>query len=187
MEFALPDISPAQLEGLHCLIWGEVKTGKTTLTGNLLARLVKDGYTDIAVMEFAPEMLRGVGGKMTLPPHAAGLRVYSPPIAPPRLSAGSPEEVEALAQANGAAIDQSLAQYQAAPAKALFINDVSLYLQSREPELLLDALAATPSVIMNGYYGRSLGDDSFSGRERARMERLAEACDLLLELPFKTA
>jgi len=184
MNFLLPEIVPAQLEGLRSLIWGEVKTGKTTLTGNLLARFVKDGYTDLAVMEFAPEMLRGVGGKMALPSPATGLRVYSPPIAAPRLSAGSPEEVEALAQANGAAIDQALAEYQAAPSKVLFINDVSLYLQARDPELLMDALAATPTVVMNGYHGSSLGDDAFSQRERAHVERLAKACDLVIALPI---
>lgn len=184
MNFLLPEIVPAQLEGLRSLIWGEVKTGKTTLTGNLLARLVKDGYTDLAVMEYAPEMLRGVGGKMALPSPADNLRVYSPSISPPRLSGGTPEEVEALAQTNCAAIDQALAEYQAAPGSALFINDVSLYLQAREPELLLDALAATPTVVMNGYHGLSLGDDAFSQRERARMERLAKACDLVIELPF---
>jgi hypothetical protein len=81
-------------------------------------------------------------------------------------------------------MDQALAEYQAAPAAALFINDVSLYLQAREPELLLEALAATPTVIMNGYHGRALGDDAFSQRERARMERLAASCDLVIELPM---
>ncbi len=182
--FALPDISPVQLEGRRCLIRGEVKTGKTTLTSRLLARFISEGYTDLAVMEFAPEMLRGVGGKMILPSPAAGLRVFSPSISPPRLSGGTPQEVEALSQANGAAIDQVLAEYQAAHGKALFINDVSLYLQARQPGLLLDALAATPTVVMNGYHGVSLGDDAFSQRERARMERLAAACDLLIDLPI---
>lgn len=184
MEFVLPDIRPAQLEGIRSLIWGEVKSGKTTLTSRLLAMFAEEGYGELAVMEFAPEMLRGIGGKMALPSPAPGLRVFSPPISAPRLRGNTPEEVEALAQVNGAAIDQALAQYQADPGKALFINDVSLYLQAREPELLLEALAATPTVVMNGYHGHVLGDDDFSQRERARMERLAGACDLMIELPM---
>jgi hypothetical protein len=186
MNFVLPEMMPAQLEGIRSLIRGEVKTGKTALLSLLLLKFIEESYRDLTVMDFAPEMLRGVGGKMSLPPAAAGLRVFSPPIAAPRLSGGSPREVEALAHKNGAVLDQVLAAYQAEPGAVLFINDVSLYLQAREPEMLLDALATTPTVVMNGYQGESLGRDDFSQEERARMERLAATCDLVIDLPFKT-
>ncbi len=186
MNFMLPEMMPAQLEGIRSLIRGEVKTGKTALLSLLLLRFIEEGYPDLAVIDCAPEMLRGVGGKISPPPEAAGLRIFSPPIAAPRLSGGSPQEVEALAQKNGAAIDRVLADYQAAPVEALFINDVSLYLQARDPEVLLEALASTPTVVMNGYWGSSLGQDAFSRRERVRMERLAAACDLVINLPLAT-
>jgi len=185
MDSALPDIHPSQLEGKRSLIRGEVKTGKTILLSWLVSRFLTQGYGGLAVMDFAPEALRGVGGKMPLPAQADDLRVYSPCIAAPRLSGGSPKEIQALAQTNGAAIDRVLAEYQAAPGNALFINDVSLYLQAREPDLLLNAMASTPTVVMNGYYGRSLGADDFSQRERERMEGLAAACDVVIELPPK--
>lgn len=183
MTSTLPDIIPAQLEGLRSLIRGEVKTGKTSLLGRLLSLFLAEGFADLAVMDFAPETTRGVGGKMPLPPQSDELRVYSPFITPPRLSGGSPAEVEKLAQANGAAIDRVLSDYRKSPGKALFVNDVSLYLQAREPEILLDALASTPTLVMNGYQGVSLGRDDFSQRESVRMDRLAASCDLVIDLP----
>jgi hypothetical protein len=185
MPLALPDIIPAQLEGLRSLIRGEVKTGKTILLSRLVSQFLAEGFDGLAVMDFAPETTRGVGGKMPLPSQVGELRVFSPSILPPRLSGGSPAEVEKLAQVNGSAIDKVLSDYQKSPGKVLFVNDVSLYLQSREPELLLDALASTPTLVMNGYHGVSLGRDDFSQRERARMERLAASCDLVIDLPVK--
>lgn len=185
MGFALADIHPSNLEGKRSLIRGEVKAGKTILVSRLVSQFMAEGYSGLVVMDFAPEVLRGVGGKMPLPSQAGELRVISPSIAAPRLSGGSAQEVEKLAQANGAVIDQVLTAYQAAPGRVLFINDVSLYLQSREPEALLAALAATSTVVMNGYQGLSLGDDEFSQRERSRMQRLADVCDLVIDLTLK--
>jgi hypothetical protein len=185
MALVLPDLIPAQMEGLLSLIRGEVKTGKTALLSHLVSRFVSDGFNHLVVMDFAPKIMRGVGGKMPLPSDDQGLRVYSPSITPPRLSGGSPEEVAELARANGVAIDRVLADYQRSPGQTLFINDVSLYLQAREPEILLEALATTPTVVMNGYQGVSLGEDQFSQQERARMERLAVACDVVIDLPIE--
>lgn len=186
MDFALADINLSNFAGKRSLIRGEVKTGKTILVSRLVFQFMAEGYSGLVVMDLAPEVLHGVGGKMPLPPPTGGLRVISPWIAAPRLSGGSPQEVERLAQANGAVIDQVLTDYQAAPGQVLFINDVSLYLQSREPEALLTVLAATPTVVMNGYQGFSLGRDDFSKREARRMERLAAFCDLVIDLPLKT-
>ncbi len=168
-------LKAAELTGRRTLIMGEVNTGKTTLLGRLLAELAAQGREGLVVVDLAPEAVGGVGGKMKLPA-AEGLRVYSPTLAAPRLSGGSPREVEALAQANGRRIEEVFAAYLADPGQVLFINDVSLYLQSREPEGLWPVLEATPTVVMNGYYGRSLGRDPFSRRERERMERLRRYC-----------
>lgn len=175
-------LTPALLAHRRTLIVGEVKTGKSALLARLLRDHLVQGVPGMAVMDFAPEAMRGVGGKMPLPSPAPGLRVYSPEIAPPRLRGGSPQEVMALAQANGQAIDQALEQYLRSPGQTLFINDVSMYLHAWPTERLLERLAAIPTVIMNGYRGQSLGTDPFSQTERRRMERLAAVCDYLVEL-----
>ncbi|KMY67522.1 hypothetical protein AAU61_11940 [Desulfocarbo indianensis] len=175
-------LTPALLAQRRTLIVGEVKTGKSALLARLLRDHLAQGTPGLAVMDLAPEATRGVGGKMPLPSPAPSLRVYSPEIAPPRLRGGAPEEVMALARTNGQAIDRVWEQYLRSPSRVLFINDVSMYLHAWPTERLLERLAATPTVIMNGYRGQSLGSDPFSQTERRRMERLAAACDYLVEL-----
>jgi len=108
--------------------------------------------------------------------------VYAPPVAAPRLTGQTPEEVLALARQNAAAIEESFAAYLANPAKALFINDVSLYLQAGDPTRLYQILAATPTAVINGYMGSSLGGGELGQREQERMTILAASCDQVIRL-----
>jgi hypothetical protein len=62
----------------------------------------------------------------------------------------------------------------------LIINDVSIYLQAGELDKLLSLLNSTPTVIMNGYFGRSLGGGRLGERERENMKALQEKCDKVI-------
>lgn len=173
MPLAMP--SPPELRGSWTLIAGEVNTGKTKLLAQLLAAFAAQGETSLALMDMAPETTRGVGGKLRVPPGLALCR-FAPAVIAPRLTGRTPEEVLALARANARSIEEAFAAYLAEPAQVLFINDVSLYLQAGEPARLYEVLEATPTVVLNGYLGASLGGGEMGERERRRMEELAARC-----------
>ncbi|MCF8033919.1 MAG: hypothetical protein K9K66_16700 [Desulfarculaceae bacterium] len=173
--------SPAELIGSLTLIAGEVNSGKTRLLARIMRAFAAEGMGPLALMDLAPETIRGVGGKLG-PLPGVELTVHAPPIAAPRLSGRTPEEVLALARQNAAAIEECFDAYLAAPALVLFVNDVSLYLQAGDPARLQAVLAATPTVVMNGYMGASLGGGELGRLEQERMADLAARCAKLIRL-----
>ncbi len=173
--------TPSELSGGVTLIAGEVNSGKTRLLAEIMAAFADEGIGPLALMDLAPETTRGIGGKLA-PPPGVELALYAPPVAAPRLTGRTPEEVLALARQNAAAIEQAFAAYLAKPAKALFINDVSLYLQAGDPTRLYQVLAATPTAVVNGYMGSSLGGGELGRMEQERMTILAASCDQVIRL-----
>ena len=164
------------------LIIGEVNTGKTAYLGSILSRFLEDGQTGLTIIDMAPETAKGIGGKMS---HGEirSTRYFTTQIMAPRLMGGSQEEVEALAKRNALLIDNIFSQYLKNPSKVLLINDVSIYLQSGDLDKLLLFLKSTPTVIMNGYFGYSLGGGKLGKRERENMKSLQERCDRVISLP----
>jgi len=71
--------------------------------------------------------------------------------------------------------------------KVLFINDVSIYLQAGDLKSLLTYLSSIPVVIMNGYYGSSLGGGSLGERERRNMEELQKKCTRVVKKSLESA
>ena len=173
MDSKLPPVG--ELIGSWTLIAGEVNTGKTDLLSRIMAAFAARDHGRMALIDMAPEITRGVGGKLA-PPPGVNLRVCAPPIIAPRLTGKTPDEVMALAGANAARLDEAFEGYLAAPAVVLFVNDVSLYLQAGDPAKLYEVLEATPTVVINGYLGASLGGGQMGEMERARMEELAARC-----------
>jgi len=163
------------------IIVGEVNTGKTAYMAEIMDQFIREGRTDVAVIDLAPDRFQGIGGKMS-GQGLARVRYYSPVIVPPRLRGRSDQEIEALAEANAGRTEAVLDQYGRQPARVLFINDVSLFLQARGPAALLNYLESTPTVILNGYLGASLGGGEFGQRERRRMEALTKWCDRVIEM-----
>ncbi|MBU0513321.1 MAG: hypothetical protein KJ621_00990 [Proteobacteria bacterium] len=181
MKAVHPDPRPAVGDFLdqRTIIVGEVNSGKTAYLCAVLDEFLKAGLTDIAVIDLAPDRFQGIGGKMS-GDRLAKVRHYSPRIIPPRLRGRSDEEIEALAEGNAELIEAILAQYLPEPARVLFINDVSLFLQARDPATLLGHIESTPTVILNGYFGASLGGGEFGRRERCRMKALQKWCDRVI-------
>ena len=170
---SLPSVE--ELVGSWTLITGEVNTGKTDMLSRIMAAFAQGEHGRMALMDMAPELTRGVGGKLVLPP-GVHLKVCAPSIVAPRLTGKTPEEVTALARQNAANLATALEGYLAVPAAVLFINDVSLYLQAGDPAKLYEAMEATPTVVINGYLGTSLGGGEMGELERRRMEELAARC-----------
>jgi len=167
------------------IIVGEVNTGKTAYLNNILDKFLEEGPTDLSVIDMAPQSIKGIGGKMRLE-KPNSIRYLTAKIVAPRLMGGSREEVEALAEQNALSIDHIFLQYLKNPSKVLFINDVSIYLQAGDLDRLLSLLNSTPTVIMNGYFGLSLGGGKLGERERQEMEALKERCDRVISLPSLT-
>ncbi len=169
------------LRGKKTLIIGEINTGKTTLTKRILELFLAAGEEDIAIIDMAPERIKNVGGKMRVG-YSTPVRYYTTRIVPPRLTGKSDEEVERLARENATLLDGIMETYLKNPARLLIINDVSIYLQAGKLETLLELINSTPTVVMNGYYGNSLGGGKLGERERQKMKFLQGLIDHIILL-----
>jgi GTPase SAR1 family protein len=161
------------------IIIGDVNTGKTALLLEILHAFSGEGEEPVTVIDMAPETMRGVGGKL----QTEGLhnvRYMTTEIVPPRLTGDTPEEIEAYAKRNARSIDELFREYLKDPGGILFINDVSIYLQAGDPGEMKRLLDSTPTVVMNGYYGTTLGGGDFGERERRNMDALMERCDRVI-------
>ena len=163
------------------IIVGEVNTGKTAYLGEILKRFLEGGEAEIALIDMAPESIKGIGGKMSMQ-GVDSARYYTAQISAPRLAGKSVDQTEALAGLNAELIEGIFEKYVKNPGKTLFINDVSLYLQTGDLHKLILFLDFTPTVIMNGYYGFSLGGGELGKRERHNMEELQKRCDRVIQV-----
>ena len=180
----------AEFLGKKVLITGDVGKGKTRFTRQLLMEALKEGYAPhITVIDMAPDQvsLKGliVGGKI-LKGEEFKIRYYDAgDVKTPRLSARSPNELLELAEYNRRILEQLIRRFIASPTKILFINDVSIYLQRGNFDLLWSTLEKADTAIVNGYCGEKLQDDLGTGlskRERELMEKLADRVDVLIRL-----
>ena len=161
------------------IIIGDVNTGKTALLLEILRSFYEEGTKAVTVIDMAPVSLRGIGGKI----QTEGMhhvRYMTTKIVPPRLTGKTPEEIDTYAEQNARSIEVIFNEYIKDPGDTLFINDVSIYLQAGDPGRMILWLDSTPTVIMNGYYGTTLGGGSFGERERQNMDALIEQCDRVI-------
>lgn len=164
---------------------GEVHSGKTTRTREILKRFLEEGEEGIALFDFAPEKTGEVGGKILLSEEELRkVWVESPEIVPPRLTAKTEKEAWNLAQENFRRIEEAFERLPAREWKLLVLNDVSIYLQAGSTDQLLARLEPFPTVVMNGYYGKYFGEGPLSLRERKQMDLLKGACHQVFYLPL---
>ena len=184
---------PSVLLGRRVLIFGEVNTGKTTLSKSILDGLCADGLSSrIAVIDMAPEIperialergMKGVGGKLL--PFGSDVLYLAAALKPPRLSAGTEEEALRIAEENKEKIETLLEAYPPSGRDILFINDVSLYLHAGTAERLLAYVAGAATIVANGYYGMRLGAGQITLHEAAEMGKLIEAFPHRISLPAR--
>jgi hypothetical protein len=181
------------LLGKRTLIMGDVRTGKTKLTAELLEEAVKLGFSGmITVVDMAPKTRsvkgRTIGGRLSeLTGAHRKVRYLTPPnVETPRLTATSAEELLSLAQLNVDKVGPLLEECVTSPSPILFINDISIYLQSGSVDTVLRAAVRAETLIANGYYGRYFSRDHGTGvsrRERELMDLLASRMDIVIRLP----
>ena len=183
-------ISFSRALGRRVLIIGDVGTGKTELTRRLLVEAAEEGYvSSITVMDMAPRatMIRGLSvGGVLVDPEDLGVRYLGlDDIKTPRLSAKNADELLRLADYNRTEIEELLEKFAADPTDILFINDISIYLQRGDLELLWSTLGKAETVVANGYMGERLKDDlgtGVSAREEEMMGKLADRMDVVIHL-----
>ena len=180
------------LQGKKVLIIGDVGTGKTTLTLKLLEEAIRTGFGNrITVIDMAPAIVEAkgmrVGGKLLGLSDQLKETKYLTPIGveTPRLKAKSAKELLYLVNLNEKQIGPLLKKYIKNPTPILFINDISIYLQSGVDEHISSAIRAAETFIANGYYGEAFKEDFGTGvtnRERRLMRKIIENVDVLIEL-----
>ena len=191
-----PRKSFADLLGKRALILGDIRSGKTRLTASLLREAMTLGFTtEITVIDMAPKsaLVKGmrIGGRLfEVSKRPDGVRYLAPGrVETPRLSAGSGEELRKLVEENRRRIYPLLRSYISKPTPILFVNDVSLYLQSGDLRTLYEATQSASTFVGNGYYGSTLADDFSTGvsaKERELMDRLAATMDIQIRLTAET-
>ncbi len=167
---------------------GDVNTGKTMMTKDLLDEAIKLDPSEVTVIDMAPKLsiVKGFsfGGALLEPRDYDVLCLMPDEIRTPRLSARTSEELLQLATHNKQKIERLLYEFQAHPSRILFINDVSIYLQSGKLERLWDTIKLAETVVANGYLGTRLEEDLGTGvstRERRLMEELASRMDVVID------
>ena len=168
--------------GTRRLVIGEVNTGKTTLCKRWLEELCQRALGKrIALIDMAPTIphalavqkgIAGAGGELR-PPANSGVLDLRAHLEPPRLSSSSESEAQEKAQRNAQIIDSLIAQLP--PERdILFINDITLYLQTRSAANLINAAAfdRKTTLIVNGYQGERLGGGELTRHETAEMTEL---------------
>ncbi|MFZ7125550.1 MAG: hypothetical protein ACOWWM_05280 [Desulfobacterales bacterium] len=169
---------------LRTLILGEVKTGKSRLTSTVVARMAAAGFSEQTILlDLAPRITGGIGGRIQ--PPSPGILYLTTDIVPPRLTGKTEAEVEALAVRNAAAIEPLLDRCLASSRRVLVINDATLYLQAGNPDRLMILLNRPATLIVNAYYGRTLGGTEFSLRERRRIDAIRPLFDRVVHLAEK--
>lgn len=178
--------------GQSILIIGDVGAGKTQLTMRLVDEAIAtDMREHITIIDMAPTTRfvgsLKIGGQLReIAPHLNEVRYLAPSrIETPRLSARSSQELQHLIALNQQRITPLLHTFLHSPSPILFINDVSLYLQSGSLTPVTQVICATDTCIVNGYYGQSIQteiQDPVSRIERALMNRLIENVDIVVTL-----
>jgi len=178
--------------GKRALIYGDVGAGKTRLTVRLLEEAVRLGYAhEITVIDMAPKntIVRGirVGGRLSEATDVTkGLRYLVPRrVETPRLAARNGEELLDLVEKNRQRIGRLLKRYLEEPTSILFVNDISIYLQSGDFDTLAATIKKASTLVANGYYGKTLSSDYSTGvssLERRLMDKLVAMMDVKIRL-----
>jgi hypothetical protein len=164
------------------LISGDVKSGKTARTLQILRGFIQAGYADrIAVIDMAPDNIGGIGGKME-PPADAPILYLTATIAAPRLTGVDEAHTRRLALQNARAIEALFEALRQQPREILFVNDASLYLQAGDLNSFLTILDTASTQIINIYCGGTFPDSALTRRERQLTEALVKTCDKTVHL-----
>jgi len=166
------------------IIVGDVNSGKTSYTLNILELFLKAGYAGkIAILDLAPDNIQGIGGKMK-PPQDESLLYLTTSILAPRLTGKDEYHTLKLAKKNATAIEKLFTKFFLQKREILFVNDVTLYFQAGDLDRFIKILDTASTHIINAYYGHTFSDSELTRREKNLTEKLMKLCDQIIEMPL---
>jgi hypothetical protein len=163
------------------LIIGGINSGKTIRTLEILDLFRKSGYEErTAILDLAPESIKGVGGKMKIP--SSGRLFYlTGNIAAPRLSGKNEEETNKIAAGNASITENLFKQLSGSGKDILFINDATLYFHAGDFRRFVETLGMFKTSVINAYYGNYFTDSEITRREKKLTEDLMKICDQVID------
>lgn len=180
------------LIGKKVLVEGDVGAGKTAYLQELiLEALDLSDVGVIMVIDMAPSRRkvgkRFVGGRLRIPKRVASRLEYLSPerVFAPRLEGKDERETLELAKANASELEKVLRLARGRKKRMLFINDMTIFLQAGDADLLIDAIKGAETFIGTAYKGKFLTDDKGSGitsRETALLDGIEKHMDLVINL-----
>ncbi len=169
--------------GRRTIIVGDVNSGKTAQTLKILNLFLQKGYAkEIAILDLAPDAIRGIGGKMEPPPDEP-LLYLTASIFAPRLTGKDEYHSLQLAEKNTRAIEKLFKNFHRQKRAILFVNDTTLYLQAGDFQRFVKILDTTSTQIVNAYYGDTFLDSELTRREKKLTEDLMKICDQIIKMP----
>jgi len=189
----LPEkLSVNEILGRKILIVGDVGTGKTAFTAQILKKLIDSGLkNEITVIDMAPKTLffsgKRIGGRLDEYTNLVKKVKYLVPtvVYPPRLASKNSKELLYFAEENLRNIDPLINKYLKNPTKILIINDISIYFHAGDLSKILQCISKAKTFIANSYYGETLKNDFGTGisrRERTLIEKLMKYMDKIIML-----
>lgn len=169
--------------GKRTLIIGDVNTGKTGRTLEILQLFLKEGYAKkIAILDMGIEPVQNIGGKMK-PPENEPVLYLTIPITAPRLMGKDENYTLQLAEENAQNIEKLFIKFQQEKREVLFVNDATLYLQAGRLERFIEILNTTSTQVINAYYGVAFSDSKLTRREKKLTEDFMKICDHVIIMP----
>jgi len=163
------------------VIIGDVNSGKTQYTLNIIRELLASGIKDIAILDLAPEKVRGIGGKL-IPPETPEVFYMTTGIVAPRLMGKNDDVIQMLARENKQAIEKLFDTYLQNQRDIIVANDITLYLHAGSMDRLNQVLSTATTQVLNAYYGTTFQESSLSRREKEQVDALLKQADIIIEL-----
>lgn len=175
--------------GKKTIILGNLNSEKT----RLLCKILEDGaarqYRGITAIDMAPQRNMKGAGRNSLLESIAYLdrirllvprRVYEP-----RIEGADRREINQLAVWNAKNIAVQLRKFISSPTRALFMNDVTMYLHMGPLAILLKAISKSHTFIGTAFRGTIFLDDLETGisrREKKLVDRLTCYMDEVISI-----
>lgn len=168
--------------GRRTLILGDVNSGKTERTRQILHAFIRAGYAEqLTVLDLSPDPVGNIGGKLQVPAGRPLLH-FSPTIFAPRLSGRNPDEVQRLAFQNARMIEKLFPEIKRRKRKILIINDATLYFHAGDLSRFMALLDTAATQVINAYWGDTFEDSTLTQREKGLTRELRATCDEIVYL-----
>lgn len=162
------------------LIIGDVNTGKTERTYEILHLFLRSGYAKkMFILDLAPGSKGGIGRKM-IPPPDTDLIYLTSSISAPRLTGKDENHIMKLAKKNAKTIEGLFIKYNQQQRDILFVNDVTLYFHAGNFEQISKLFYSAATIVINAYYGQTFADSELTRREKKWAQDLMKMCDRVI-------